>query len=310
MVEIKNLYKAFDGQMVLKGLNMKIGTGSVYGFVGPNGAGKTTTMRIIAGLLKQNSGEIIIDGLSKGKRRQDVIGYMPDFFGVYDKLRVREYMDFFVSVYGLDKEQAAKRIDELLALVHLEDRQESYVDTMSRGMKQRLCLARCLIHEPKLLILDEPASGLDPRARYEFKDIIRTLWQRGHTLLISSHILSELSEMCTNICIIDQGKCILDGRVEDIEYRMLTAAPLVIKTAERLEAAVELLRRHPLVESLTYVDHEIRAVFKGEREDEVRLLRSLMDADIPVYTFRRDSGNLEALFMQITEPGGVKNRAY
>ncbi len=309
MIEIRHLYKAFGDQMVLRDLNMKIENGSVYGFVGPNGAGKTTTMRIIAGLLKADSGQILIDGVDIGNRRKDVIGYMPDFFGVYDKLKVKEYMSFFASIHGLEHDETEKRTDELLEIVHLQDRKESYVDTLSRGMKQRLCLARCLIHDPKLLILDEPASGLDPRARFEFKEIIRHLWQQGHTILISSHILPELSEMCTDIGIIDHGKCMMNGSVEEIEHHMLTAAPLVIKMMDRIEDAVQIVRQNSMVETLSYNDNEIRAVFNGGREDEVFLLRQLLSADIPVYTFKRDNGNLETLFMQITDPE-VKKDAY
>lgn len=309
MIEVRHLYKAFGDQMVLRDLNMKIENGSVYGFVGPNGAGKTTTMRIIAGLLKADSGQILIDGVDIGNRRKDVIGYMPDFFGVYDKLKVKEYMSFFASIHGLEHDETEKRMDELLEIVHLQDRKESYVDTLSRGMKQRLCLARCLIHDPKLLILDEPASGLDPRARFDFKEIIRHLWQQGHTILISSHILSELSEICTDIGIIDHGKCVMNGSVEEIEHHMLTAAPLVIKMMDRIEDAVQIVRQNSMVETLSYNGNEIRAVFNGGREDEVFLLRQLLSADIPVYTFKWDNGNLETLFMQITDPE-VKKDAY
>lgn len=309
MIEIRHLYKAFDQHPVLQNLNMKIEDGAVYGFVGPNGAGKTTTMRIIAGLLKADSGQILIDGKSMGAGQIDAIGYMPDFFGVYDRLKVTEYMSFFASIYGLKKDEAKAKMDELLELVHLQDKKECYVDTLSRGMKQRLCLARCLIHDPRLLILDEPASGLDPRARFEFKEIIRTLWQQGHTILISSHILSDLSEMCTDICIIDKGKCIMDGSVSDIEHHLVTAAPLDIKVMSRRDDAIEILRQHPLVETLTYSEDEIQVSFAGGREDEVCLLHQMTEAGIPVYSFNRDNGNLETLFMQITEPE-VKNDAF
>ena len=290
MIEIRHLYKAFDNHMVLRNLNMKINEGAVYGFVGPNGAGKTTTMRIIAGLLKADSGQILIDGEDIGVRHKELIGYMPDFFGVYDRL-------------------TEKKIRQLLELVRLTEKKEAYVDSLSRGMKQRLCLARCMIHDPKLLILDEPASGLDPRARYEFKEIIRQLRKEGRTILISSHILSDLSEMCTDICVIDEGRCLMDGSVDEIEYHMITASPLVIRTAGRQEDAIRLIRQNEMVETLSYNENEIQAVFKGGREDEVMLLHELMAADIPVYSFVRDRSSLETLFMQITDRE-VKEHAY
>ena len=301
MIEIRHLYKAFDNHMVLRNLNMKINDGAVYGFVGPNGAGKTTTMRIIAGLLKADSGQILIDGEDIGVRHKELIGYMPDFFGVYDRLRVKEYMAFFASSYGLDREETEKKIRQLLELVKLTEKKEAYVDSLSRGMKQRLCLARCMIHDPKLLILDEPASGLDPRARYEFKEIIRQLRKEGRTIMISSHILSDLSEMCTDICIIDEGSCVMDGSVDEIEYHMITASPLVIRTAGRQEDAIRLIRHNEMMETLSYNENEIQAIFKGGREDEIMLLHELMVADIPVYSFGRDRSSLETLFMQITD---------
>lgn len=301
MIEIRHLYKAFDNHMVLRNLNMKINDGAVYGFVGPNGAGKTTTMRIIAGLLKADSGQILIDGEDIGVRHKELIGYMPDFFGVYGRLRVKEYMAFFASIYGLDREETEKKIRQLLELVKLTEKKEAYVDSLSRGMKQRLCLARCMIHDPKLLILDEPASGLDPRARYEFKEIIRQLRKEGRTIMISSHILSDLSEMCTDICIIDEGSCVMDGSVDEIEYHMITASPLVIRTAGRQEDAIRLIRHNEMVETLSYNENEIQAIFKGGREDEIMLLHELMVADIPVYSFGRDRSSLETLFMQITD---------
>ena len=176
-------------------------------------------------------------------------------------------------------------------------------------MKQRLCLARCMIHDPKLLILDEPASGLDPRARYEFKEIIRQLRKQGRTVMISSHILSELSEMCTDICIIDEGRAVMDGSVEEIEYHMITASPLVIHTAGRQEDAIALIRKNEMIETLSYNENEIRAVFKGGREDEVMLLHELVAEGIPVCSFGRDKSGLETLFMRITDPE-VKEHAY
>ena len=211
MLVIKNLVKRYGKFTAVDSLNMEISEGHIFGFVGANGAGKTTTMRIVAGLLKPTSGNIAVDGMDIYNNPREVkrkIGYMPDFFGVYDNLKVDEYMDFYAGVYGVPYRERRQISDQLLELVDLIHKRDFYVDSLSRGMKQRLCLARSLIHDPKLLILDEPASGLDPRARVEMKNILRELKNMGKTILISSHILSELAELCTVIGIIDHGKCL------------------------------------------------------------------------------------------------------
>ena len=222
MLEIKDLRKKFGKFHALNGLDLHIPKGSLYGFVGPNGAGKTTTIKIMTGLLFADSGQVLIDGVDVSRGLDELklkIGYVPDFFGVYDNLRVNEYMEFFASCYGSDGLKARTRYMTLLEQVGLEDKVNFYVDSLSRGMKQRLCLARALIHDPLLLVLDEPASGLDPRTRFEFKEILKELKEQGKTILISSHVLSELSEMCTDIGIIDQGKMILSGSMEEILRR-------------------------------------------------------------------------------------------
>ena len=217
MIEIRHLYKAFDNHMVLRNLNMKINDGAVYGFVGPNGAGKTTTMRIIAGLLKADSGQILIDGEDIGVRHKELIGYMPDFFGVYDRLRVKEYMAFFASIYGLDREETEKKIRQLLELVKLTEKKEAYVDSLSRGMKQRLCLARCMIHDPKLLILDEPAAGLDPGSRKEILDTIVHLYREtGMTVILSSHSMEDMAEYAERLLVMNQGELVMDGLPHEI----------------------------------------------------------------------------------------------
>ena len=209
MLKIQGLKKRFGNFEALSGLDMEVEEGALYGFVGPNGAGKTTAIRIITGLLKADEGTVMIGGKDAFLYREQVkseFGYVPDEFGLYDNLKVWEYMDFFASCYGLSGLVARERCTKLLEQVKLAGKEEFFVDSLSRGMKQRLCLARAMIHDPKLLVLDEPTSGMDPRARIEFKELLKELCAAGKTIVVSSHILSELSQMCTDIGIIDAGK--------------------------------------------------------------------------------------------------------
>lgn len=219
MVDIEELTKRYGKFVALDHMNLHIDKGEIFGFVGPNGAGKTTTMRIMCGLLKATSGKVTIDGVDALGRPADVkrkIGYVPDFFGVYDNLKVMEYMDFYGSMYGMSKREVEKVADKYLELVAIQDKKDEFVDSLSRGMKQRLCVARALIHDPELLVLDEPSSGLDPRSRHDMKNILRDLKEMGKTIVISSHILPELSEMCTSIGVIDHGKIVASGSVDEI----------------------------------------------------------------------------------------------
>lgn len=304
MLKIENLKKTYGKVPALDGLNMNIGESSLYGFVGPNGAGKTTTIKIITGLLLPGSGTVTVNGVDAVKepeKLKESIGYVPDFFGVYDNLKVSEYMEFFASCYGLDGLKARKRYMELLGEVGLDEKVDFYVDGLSRGMKQKLCLARALIHDPSLLIMDEPTSGLDPRTRYEFKEILKELREQGKTVLISSHILSELSEICTDIGIIEQGKIVLEGNMEEILSRINTSNPLIISVFGNRETAMTILKSHPLVETITVREEDIVVGFAGDKQDEANLLVQLVDADVLVYGFVRERGNLESVFMQITD---------
>ena len=307
MLEIENLYKYYGSFAALDGLSFSIKEGELFGFVGPNGAGKTTTMRIICGLLKADGGQVCVDGTDALKDRRhlkDKIGYMPDFFGVYDNLKVMEYMEFYASIYGLTGLAARQLCMKLLDMVNLADKTGFYVDDLSRGMKQRLCLARCLIHDPKLLILDGPASGLDPRARFEMKEILKNLADMGKTILVSSHILPELSEMCTSIGIIQSGQMVLQGAVDEILAMIASANPLVITMMDQVEQTVAFLKKQPLVENLSYKDNVIRIDFKGDAWEEAALLEALVDRQLPVRSFAREEGTLESLFMQITTSTG------
>src|SRR5690554_785319 len=232
-------------------------------------------MRVVAALMKASSGTVYVDGINVAQRPREAkakLGYMPDFFGVYDNLKVNEYMDFYGSCYGISLSDRKRRTGELLELVDLRDKKHEYVDTLSRGMKQRLCLARSLIHNPELLILDEPASGMDPRARIEMKGILKTLKDMDKTILISSHILHELAELCTSIGIIERGRLVYSGRLQDIMRRITGKTILEITLLDKTDKAVNLLREQPLVEDIYGEDNTLEVSFNGGEQDMADLL--------------------------------------
>lgn len=304
MVTVKNLKKRYGKFVALDGMDFEIKEGELYGFVGPNGAGKTTTMRIMAGLLRADEGMVEIDGvdaLHEPKKIKQKIGYMPDFFGVYDNLKVSEYMDFFASIYGLSGKNTKKIYERQLDLVNLSDKTDCYVDVLSRGQKQRLCLARCLLCEPKLLILDEPASGLDPRARFEMKEVLCNLSQSGKTILISSHILPELAQMCTNVGIVEHGKMVLSGTVDEIMSKCNGSNPIVMEIVEGQEKIISFLKQEKQIETISINSNRVYVGFKGNRLDEAKLLQRITEQGALVSSFGRTEGNLESLFMEITD---------
>ena len=309
MLEIRELTRSYGSFLALDHLNMTIGDGELHGFVGPNGAGKTTTMRILATLLRPTSGSAALDGVDvvrNPRQMHRLMGYMPDFFGVYDRLKTWEYLDFYARCYGFGYKERLQMLDSLLELVNLTDKRESYVDELSRGMKQRLCLARALIHDPKLLILDEPASGMDPRARAEMKNILRTLKSMGKTVLISSHILPELSEMCDALTIIDHGKLVFSGTVEALGEYMNGNAPVVIRLAgdagmETVQRATALIRQQPGVTGVgREAENTLTVALEGGDAEAAQLLRAL-SASAPVVDFHRAPLNLEKVFMEVTK---------
>ena len=309
MLKIENLCKSYGTYHALHNLNLEIDKGRVMGLVGPNGAGKTTTMKILAGLLLADSGKIVINGEDISEnidRVKDFIGYMPDFFGVYDNLKVSEYMEFFMNIYGIEGLTAKQKYMELLDMVGLLDKENSYVDGLSRGMKQRLCLARTLVHNPKLLILDEPASGLDPRTRYEFKEILKRLRDLEKTILISSHVLAELAEVCTNIAILDRGKTVLQESMENLEEKLNSVKPLIITVLSETDKVIKILRNNELIKTITIVGNTIYAEFIGGKYEEAALLKSIIIEGVNVCEFRREQGNLEALFIELTEKNPKK----
>lgn len=309
MLKIENLVKRYGKFVAVDNLSLEIGRGSIFGFVGPNGAGKTTTMRIIAGLLKATSGNVYIDGILVSKNiglLKQKIGYMPDFFGVYDDLRVTEYMDFYAGAYKIPVSQRAALTDSLLELVDLTDKKTAYVDSLSRGMKQRLCLARSLVHDPELLILDEPASGLDPRARVEMKEILKQLREMGKTIIISSHILPELAEMCTEVGIIDKGSLRAFGSIAEI-MRLITKKRIFnVRTANGGENLVRLLEQSPAASDI--IEKNDGAEFSAEAASDAEiaaLLGYLVAQGALVTEFKEKEGNLEEIFMEVT---GNENR--
>ena len=303
MLEIRDLKKNYGKYQVLNGLDMTVPDGSLFGFVGPNGAGKTTTLKIMVGLLEADGGTVSYDGFSfqeEGWERH--VGYVPDFFGVYDNLKVWEYMEFFASCYGLEGLKARKRCSALLEQIGLEDKEEFYVDGLSKGMKQRLCRARALIHDPEVLILDEPMAGLDPRTRFDFRETLKDLSDQGKTIVLSSHVLSELSELCTDVGIIDQGRMALTGSIRDILSQVNSSNPIVITLfGGGTDVALSILKSHPFVHTITVKGREIVVRFSGDEQEEAVLLQRLVDAGLLVSGFTREKGSLESLFMQITD---------
>lgn len=304
MLKIQGLKKKFGNFEALSGLDMEVAEGALYGFVGPNGAGKTTAIRIITGLLNADEGSVLIDGKDAFCYRdqvKDLFGYVTDEFGLYDNLKVWEYMDFFASCYGLSGLAARERCTNLLEQVKLADKEDFFVDSLSRGMKQRLCLARAMIHDPKLLILDEPTSGMDPRARVEFKELLNELCAEGKTILVSSHILSELAQMCTDIGIIDAGKIVLSGNMGDILKQVNDSNPIRVQVVENVREAVQFLRAEPEVRTITVEGNDLVVGFHGGKDAEAMLLAKLVAHNIGICGFWREQGDLESIFMQITD---------
>jgi len=309
IVRTEGLVKRYDGTLAVAGIDLEIEPGEIFGLVGPNGAGKTTTLRMLATLLRPSSGDAEIDGWSVTRNPDQVrrvLGFMPDVFGVYDDMKVWEYLDFFARCYGLPAAARRRMIADLLELVDLGPRRDDYVQTLSRGMEQRLCLAHALVHDPRILLLDEPASGLDPRARVELRELLRELRNLGKTIVISSHILPELEELCSSVAIVDQGKVLAQGRVADIERRLRFGSVLRVRLlaeGEALEAARARFADDPDVASATILDDgTIELGFRGDDAATARLLAASVAAGLPIISFARAASDLEELFLQVTAP--------
>ncbi len=303
MISAEDLTKVYGQRTALDHVSFEVPEGEIFGFVGPNGAGKTTTLRILAALLEPTSGRASIDGadvVQNPGRVHNRIGYMPDFFGVYDQLTVAEYLDFYAACYRQPKERRTKIVGELLELIGLTDRRDQLVDTLSRGLKQRLCLARALVHDPVVLLLDEPASGLDPRARVEMREILKELRGMGKTIIISSHILPELTELCTMIGIIDHGRMRATGSVQDVIRGLSAGKRLRITIVGAQEPAVAILEPLASVSRVDIANGTIEATYEGDDSTAADILQALTAGGIKVSAFSQVDGGLEEAFMRAT----------
>ena len=304
VITVDGLVKRYGRLPALDDVSFSVPGGSIYGFLGPNGAGKTTALRILATLLLPTEGSVWVAGeniIRHPERARRKIGYMPDFFGVYDDLTVREYLEFYAQAHGVSRDQWRKITTDLLELVDLGHRREDFVETLSRGMKQRLGLARCLVHDPDVLLLDEPASGLDPRARVEMREVLKEVSRMGKAVMISSHILPELEDLSTEVGIIHQGRMVASGPVESIRDQLGASRVVEVKTMDRAEETGAIMSEQPGVHEIEILHEQslVRAVFVGHNSEQAAVLRALVEAGMPVVSFNSRQG-LEDLFMAVT----------
>jgi ABC-2 type transport system ATP-binding protein len=304
MIEVKRLTKHFDGFTAVNELTFSVERGDVFGFIGPNGAGKTTTMRMLATLLDPSDGEAYVDGVSvidEPERVRLLVGYMPDHYGVYEGIRVWEYLDFFAASYDFPRRERRQIVADVMALTDLEPLRDKLVATLSKGTKQRLCLAKTLVHNPKVLILDEPAAGLDPRARIELRVLIKELAKMGKTIVISSHILTELSDMCNAVGVIEHGRLLTSGKITDIQRQMQPMQLVTFQFHGQAEQALEMLQGHPHVLAARLDGQSVMVEFDQAPEKIYELVKLVVQRDLPLIGLREEKRNLEDLFMKITQ---------
>ena len=313
MINIQHVYKRYHSVHALEDFTLEISQGAIFGLIGPNGAGKTTLLRILGALIPPTSGKVWFgdaEVTQSPTQIQRKVGYMPDFFGVYADLTSEEYLEFYAGIQGISQRRSPRIVSDLLELVDLTTKRDALVETLSRGMQQRLCLARALIHDPDVLLLDEPASGLDPRARVEFRELLRTLQGMGKTIVISSHILLELAEMCSDIAIIRAGQLVMAGNVEQVTQSLGGGNQIEIRVLERAEDAKQLLIAIPEIKNVSEDQHDsevIQAEFNGDKQALQRVLAELIAHDIPVISFapRPAVERLEEVYMSITEGASI-----
>ena len=304
MIEITGFGKDYGEFTAVESLDLKIEEGEMFGFIGPNGAGKSTTIRFLATLLRATRGEGSVNGHSITNNPMDVrrsVGYMPDAFGVYDGMKVWEFLDFFAVAYKIGRTQRKQVIRDVLELLDLTYKRDDYVNGLSRGMKQRLCLAKTLVHDPPVLILDEPASGLDPRARVEVKALLKELRRMGKTNLISSHILTELADCCTSIGIIERGQLLMHGPIDDV-YRRIQGTPTVVcQMGNNFDKGLSIIRSNPDVRDVQVDGQKVTIEFATPESETGNLLKTLVNQDVEVSNFGIKEPNLEDVFMMVTK---------
>jgi len=304
VIELRDLTKKYGELFAIKQIDLELSKGDVYGFIGPNGAGKTTTMRILATLLNPTWGEAYVAGYSiytKPKEIRRIIGYMPDFFGVYDDMKVIEYLEFFAAAYRIKGPSRQKICTEVLDLVDLGYKGQALVTSLSRGMTQRLGLARVLLHDPQVLLLDEPASGLDPRARIEIRALLKRLRDMGKTIIVSSHILPELADICNKIGIIERGELIVNANVDEVMRRVRQHTIIDIAVVGDRDAAAKLLQSHEIVSRVEDGGDYLKVILADRDSDYSQLATALITAGHKLTMFREEEINLETAFMELTK---------
>lgn len=297
------LTRVYGAMTALSNLDLTVNKGDLFGFIGSNGAGKTTTLRILATFLAPSAGSAKVlghDVVQDADEVRHVIGYMPDFFGVYKDMEVTEYLDFFGACYRISSAQRGRTVSDVLELVGLSEKKGSLIGALSRGMQQRLGLARVLIHDPQLLLLDEPASGLDPRARIEMMEILRELRRMGKTIIISSHILSELETICNRVCIIEKGKLIYSGPVQGVRDQMSSGLVVWVRVGSDIEQAVALLKGRPEVTEVVPIDHKLKVTLTGHDIDHSVIADTLVRGGAKLLELREDEIGLEEVFLRVT----------
>ncbi|MFH0962533.1 MAG: ABC transporter ATP-binding protein [Planctomycetota bacterium] len=304
MIRTRNLTKVYGKLMALENLNLVVNEGEIFGYIGPNGAGKTTTLKILATLLAPTSGSAEVCGLAVGRDSRKIrplIGYMPDFFGVYEDMTVEEYLTFFAAAYRITGDKRRRIVGEVLELTDLAGKRDSMVEALSRGMQQRLGLARTLVHDPRVLILDEPASGLDPRARIEIRALLKEVKNMGKTIIISSHILTELSELCDTIGILEKGQLLFSGTQKELARKVGTGSIIEVGVADRLEAARDCLRASPHVQSVEVHNDHLHVALAPESPNHSFIPQLLVENGYQVTLLQEEAVKLEDIFLRATK---------